>query len=162
MYNENPSVFAALRGIFTLWAQELHAEGRCLRRNAGGLEIGVCNLVQLSGAECIKPDRTPKTVGDGGRIRDDKPCLRVYIIRVSRVEKTVGCVDRCDSVCRDGRRGLRSALYDNDERIRLRRQASCHACRKNGVYPHPLLYAAGAYPLPEGIESDGILIQVEP
>lgn len=48
---KTPQCFAALRGIFTLWAQELHAEGRCLRRNAGGLKIGVCDLDQLSGTE---------------------------------------------------------------------------------------------------------------
>lgn len=127
--------------------QDLDPVGRSLRRDAGRLEVGVCDSYQLAGAQCTDPYRSTKLVCDGSSIGYDETGLPVWIQWASRGQKTAPGIDGDDSVGCDSRRQVWSlgCTPDYDQVcISLWRYASGHAGGKYSIYPHALADSAQA------------------
>lgn len=109
---------------------------RCLRRDAGCLEIRMSDPDHLTGAECTDADLPSVAVDNGSRVGDDISCLLIDIVGISCIQEIVDRIHKSDPFSRDrGSQILRRPADKDKKSIGLRRDTSGHAGGKNGIDP---------------------------
>ena len=109
---------------------------RCLRRDAGCLEICVSDPDHLTGAERTDADLPSVAVDNGSGVGDDISCLLVDVVGVSCIQEIVDRIYESDPCSRDhGSQILRWPADKDKKSIGLRRVTSGHAGGKYGIDP---------------------------
>ena len=99
--------------------QYLNLIGSGLRRDAGCLEIGVCNLHKLAGAQTLQGCRVAEFIENDGVICDNVSSLTIDIIDVSGIEESIFRVDIGNPTDADDGGRLWRLLYGNKVGIGL-------------------------------------------
>lgn len=142
--------------------QYLNLIGSGLRRDAGCLEIGVCNLHKLAGAQTLQGCRVAEFIENDGVICDNVSSLTIDIIDVSGIEESIFRVDIGNPTDADDGGRLWRLLYGNKVGIGLWGNAPGKTWGEYHVDPHTFLDTAGADISSVSIQYYCVSIQVKP